>query len=88
MKEFKIGGKVTISEEESYRIIDIVERNGKTYYFSCTEKKPIVPKIFERIEEDGEVYIKIVDDSEIMRDIAAKIIEESYDENTTEISKK
>ncbi len=79
MKEFKIGGKVKISDDEIYRIVDIIERNGKTYYFSCTEKKPILPKIFERIEENGETFIKIIEDAEIIREISEKIIEDSHE---------
>lgn len=77
MKEFKIGGKVTISENESYRIVDIIEKDGKTYYFSCTEKKPILPKIFERIEEDGKVYIEIVENPKIIKEISEKILKEN-----------
>ena len=88
MKEFKVGGKVTISEDESYRIVDIVEQNGKIYYFSCTEKKPIMPKIFERIEENGEVFIVMVEDPIIIKEISEKIIEDSYSENPTDTSKK
>lgn len=74
MKEFKIGGKITISENESYRIVDIVELYGKKYYFSCTEKKPIIPKVFERIDEDGETFINIVENPEIIKEISEKIL--------------
>lgn len=74
MKEFKIGGKITISENESYRIVDIVELDGKKYYFSCTEKKPIVPKVFERIDEDGETFINKVENPEIIKEISEKIL--------------
>ncbi len=74
MKEFKIGGKVTISQDESYRIIDIVEIDGKKYYFSCTDKKPVVPKIFERIDENGETFINIVENPEIIKKVSEKIL--------------
>lgn len=77
MKEFKIGGKVTINENESYRIVDIIEKDGKKYYFSCTDKKTITPKVFERIEEDGKVYIEIVENPKIIKEIAEKIIKEN-----------
>lgn len=77
MKEFKVGGKVTISKNESYRIIDIIEKDGKTYYFSCTDKKPIEPKIFERIEEDGKTYIEIVENPQIIKEISEKIIKDN-----------
>lgn len=88
MKEFKIGGKVIISKNESYRIVDIVERNGEMYYFACTERKPIIPKIFKKVNEGDDVYIEFIENSEIIREIAEKIIEESYEENSTETSKK
>ena len=60
MKEFKIGGKVIINENESYRIVDIVTINEDIYYFACTEQKPIQPIIFEKIEKDGKVYGRAV----------------------------
>ena len=58
MKEFKIGGKVTLGEDESYIIVDIIEYEDNTYYFVSSTKKPIIPKVFQRIEEDGKVYIE------------------------------
>lgn len=77
MKEFKIGGKVTINENESYRIIDIIKKDGKTYYFSCTNQKPIEPKIFQRIEDNGKTYIEIVENPEIIKEIAEKILKDN-----------
>ncbi len=77
MKEFKIGGKVTIDENESYRIVDIVKMSENTYYFACTENKPITPKVFERIEKDGKVYINIVENSEIIRNILEKVLKDN-----------
>ncbi len=78
MKEFKVGGRVTISEDESYRIIDIIKHNGKTYYFSCTEQRPIRPKIFERVEKNGEVYIVMVEDQALIKEISEEVISSSY----------
>lgn len=77
MKEFKIGGKVVINQNESYRIIDIVTINNNIYYFACTEQKPIVPKVFERIENDGKTYISIVENPEIIREVSEKILKSS-----------
>ena len=74
MKEFKIGGKITIDENESYRIVDIVTIKDKIYYFACTEQKPIVPKVFERIENGEKVYIHIVENPEIIKEISEKIL--------------
>lgn len=88
MKEFKIGGKVTIDENETYRIVDIIEKNNKKYYFACTEKKPVKPVVFQRIEENGDVFLKIEEDKQIIKEIAEKIIQESNNEKPTETSKK
>ena len=77
MKEFKIGGKVVISENESYRIIDIVDLDENIYYFACTESKPIKPKVFERIEENGKTYINIVENPEIIKKVSEKILKDS-----------
>lgn len=74
MKEFKIGGKVTISKNESYIIVDIIEYNNETYYFTSSINKPIVPKIFQRIEEDGKIFIDIIDDEEIINYVHDRIV--------------
>ena len=58
MKDFKIGGKVTINKDESYIIIDIIKINNKIYYLCSTNKKPVTPKVFEREEEGEKVFIK------------------------------
>lgn len=87
MKEFKIGGKVTISENETYRIVDIIEKDGKTYYFACTDQKPISPIVFERVEENGKVFIAIEDDPKIIKEIAETILESSNDENLRKLVK-
>lgn len=74
MEEFKIGGKVIINEDESYRIVDIIKLDEKPYYFACTEEKPITPKIFERIQKNGKTYISIVENPQIIRMISEKIL--------------
>lgn len=76
MKEFKIGGKVTLGEDESYIIVDIIEYEDNTYYLVSSTKKPIIPKVFQRIEEDGKVYIEFVDDPKIIKYIANKVVNE------------
>lgn len=77
MKEFKIGGKVIINENESYRIIDIVTIDNNIYYFACTEQKTVKPIIFERIENDEKTYINIVENPEIIKVVSEKILESS-----------
>lgn len=87
MKDFKIGGKVTISENETYRIVDIVEKDGKTYYFACTEQKPIIPIVFERVEEDGKTFIAVEEDKEIIKEIAEIVLKNSNEENLRKLVK-
>ena len=36
MKEFKIGGKITLEDSKSYRIVDIIKEDNEEYYFCCT----------------------------------------------------
>ena len=78
MKEFKIGGKVTISENEIYRIIDIVNINGKKYYLSSMEQKNSIAKVFEVINDNNDTYIKIIEDPIIIKEVAKKVIESVY----------
>lgn len=74
MKEFKIGGIVTLSENEKYIIVDIITIDGEVYYLASTNKKPIIPKVFQKIEEDGKVFIDFIEDKEIIKKISNKII--------------
>lgn len=74
MYEFKIGGKVTLSENEKYMIVDIIEYEGEKYYFASSVKKPIIPKLFQKIDEDGETYIKFIEDPKIIKYVTNKIV--------------
>lgn len=76
MKEFKVGGKVVLGENESYLIVDIVNYEGETYYFASSIQKPIIPKIFQKIEEDGKIYVKFIDDIKIVKAITNKVVKE------------
>ena len=76
MKEFKIGGKVTLEENEKYIIVDIIEYEGEKYYFASSDRKPIVPKVFQRIDEDGKTFIKFVEDIKIIKYITNKVVNE------------
>lgn len=76
MKEFKIGGKVTLGENEKYIIVDIIEYEGEKYYFASSDRKPIVPKVFQRIDEDGKTFIKFVEDIKIIKYITNKVVNE------------
>lgn len=75
MEEYKVGGKITLGENETYIIVDIIEFEGTNYYFCCTSTKPIIPVVFERAEFDGEVFVKKVEDLRIIKYVTQKIIE-------------
>lgn len=77
MNKFKIGGKVTLSENEKYIIVDIVEYNKEIYYFASTVSKPIKSKIFQRIDENNKTYIEFVEDKKIIKEIAKIIIDKA-----------
>ncbi len=77
MNKFKIGGKVTLSENEKYIIVDIVEYNKEIYYFACTVSKPIKSKIFQKIDENNKTYIEFVEDKKIIKEIAKIIIDKA-----------
>lgn len=74
MNEFKIGGEITLGENEKYIIVDIVKIDDEIYYFASTRKKPIIPKIFQRIDENGKTYIDFIDDPEIIKKVTNKIM--------------
>ena len=74
MKEFKIGGTVTLSEDEKYIIVDIINLDAEDYYLASTNKKPKRPKVYQRIEENGKVFIDFIEDKEIIKKISNKII--------------
>lgn len=74
MKQFKIGGKITLKDNIAYRIVDIVNYKEKEYFFCCTVEKPIKPKVFERKEIEGKIFIKFVEDPEMLKNIALKIL--------------
>lgn len=74
MKEFKIGGKITLEDGMQYRIVDIIKENDIEYYFCCTIEKNLKPKVLEKKEIDGKVFMRDIDDPEILQKIASKIL--------------
>ena len=77
MNEFKIGGKLTLSENEKYIIVDIVEYNKEIYYFASTISKPVKSKIFKRIDENNKTYIEFVKDKKIIQNVAKIVIDKA-----------
>lgn len=74
MKEFKIGGKITLEDNNAYRIVDIVNEDGIDYYFCCTVEKNIKPKVLVKKEIDGKVFMKEVTNPKILKNLAIKML--------------
>lgn len=74
MKEFKIGGKITLEDNISYRIIDIIKEENVEYYFCCTVEKDVKPKVLVKKEENGKVFMGEVNNPEVLHKIASKIL--------------
>lgn len=78
MKDFKVGGKITLESNETYIIVEILIQEGNYYLFCCTEKKPIVPVLLSAIEENGKILVKIEEDTEILKNVAEKILKQKW----------
>lgn len=74
MKEFKIGGKITLEDGREYRIVDIIKEENKEYYFCCTVEKNVKPKVLIKKEIDGKVFMKEIKNPKILHKIALKIL--------------
>lgn len=74
MKDFKIGGKITLEDNISYRIIDIIKEENEEYYFCCTVEKNIKPKVLVKKEENGKVFMGEIKDPKLLHKISSKIL--------------
>ena len=84
--EFKIGGKITLSEDRKYYILDINELNGEKYLFCTTAVGKIKPAVLKTGEIDGKTKVKIEEDPIIIRDITTKILEKDDKEMLKKIT--
>lgn len=67
MEKYKIGGRITLEDNVSYRILDIIILDEETYLLCCTETKPIISTVFHCIEDNSEVYVCIENDEKILK---------------------
>lgn len=74
MGKIKVGGKISLDDGVSYRILDIVIYNEEKYLFCCTEPKPIEPKILLCKEENGEIYVSVEEEKEILLEITKIVL--------------
>ena len=74
MEKFKIGGKITLEDNTTYVILDILKFKGLDFLFCCTTQKPIEPKILHIKEENGEIYVKIEENPKVVFEISRIIM--------------
>ena len=74
MEKFKVGGRITLEDNVSYRILDIINFNEQKYLFCCTESKPIEPKVMLCKEKDGEVYVSVEENKKILFEITKRVL--------------
>lgn len=77
MQEYKIGGKITLEDNISYRIVDILKEENKEYLFCCTNQKPISPIIFEKVIYNNDVFLKQEKNPIIIQKLAVKSLKNS-----------
>lgn len=75
MEEYKIGGKIIVEDNISYRILDILKFKGEDYLFCCTEAKPIEPTVLLCKEINGEIYVSVEENQEILVEILKLVID-------------
>jgi hypothetical protein len=75
--DLKVGGLITIKDNIKYRILEIFDEDGINYLFCCTNKKPILPVIFQYRNYDGKIQIKEENDEKILKKIYTRIYEEN-----------
>lgn len=86
--ELKIGGKITISDNEKYYILEIFELNESKYLFCTTAVGKIKPVVLKVGNIDGETRVKIEKDPKIIGDISSKILEKNDKELLKKIANK
>jgi hypothetical protein len=82
MEELKVGGKITLSQNKKYLIVDIIEENGKKYLFCSTTQGKIEPIVFEYANINGKGNVRLEKDAKILQKIALKISNENKDKPT------
>lgn len=75
MKEFKVGGKITLEDGAEYRIVDVIKEDNKEYYFCCTVENNIKPKVLVKKEIEGKVFMKEIKNPKILKKIASRILD-------------
>ena len=75
--DLKFGAKITLNGNREFRLIDVRKEAGKDYIVCITNQKPIVPIIFEYKVEEDTIRVRAEKDSEILKSIYTKMVEEN-----------
>ena len=73
--ELKIGGKITLSENEVYYILEIVNYEGKKYLFCTTAVGKIEPAILQVAEIDEKTKVRTKKNPVIIKNISIQMLE-------------
>lgn len=86
--EFKVGGKITLSENEKYYIIEITEYKGNQYLFCTTAQGKVQPALLQVEEIDGEMMVRLEENPLIIYEISKKILERDDPETLKKLIEK
>lgn len=77
LQDLKIGTLMTLSKNEQYRIVDIRIEDNKNYIVCSTNKKPILPIVFEYRIIGEKLQVREEKDSQILKSIYSKLRNEN-----------
>lgn len=77
VKDLKIGSKIILKGNREFRIMDIRKEEGKDYIVCSTNKKPILPVVFEYKSDGDKIRVRVEEDNEILKSIFGKMIVEN-----------
>lgn len=77
VSDLKIGSKMTLSGNREFRIVDIRKEHGKDYIVCSTNKKPILPIVFEYKADGEKIKVREEKDNKILMEIYNKMIKEN-----------
>lgn len=86
--EFKVGGKITLDDNEEYVIIDVMEFNNSQYLYCTTAKGKIKPTILKVGKFDGKTFMKIEENPLIIYELSRKILEKEDNETLKKLLEK
>ena len=76
----KIGEKITLNDKDTYIIMNTINYDNNNYVFLLNNDKEVVIKVGLEIIDGDEVFIKIVNDKELIK----KLLEEISGEKISE----